>query len=581
MLVEDNSSPTNPTVAITSPSNGDSLSGDVTMQVSASSPEILADVKLYVDGEEQWESMDSSNFDINTTEWANGTHTIFATAKSQSGFEGVANGGVITDGRTVSSYVTVTFSNLISRFNFSQPFFEPALGQAQAVTAAFGANCNWTLQIADVNSNIVRTVTCSGDSMEFDWDGTGDGETNIPDGVYTYYLSAATNGAADEVISGGSGGGGGSPPSPDFAMAGGSAELWAATSDDSDVVPLAIYPPGFDTNGLTIFSATPAQVAAARSPSVSSSSLRTTSFSSDDASPAYSGATSQSTSGPKRKPRTGVKGEVGTFGICYKTYGTNGFSSTHPLTGWPYPLPTEVAIDGQTRTATTVDYRVQNFVNMSDGFSSVMKKAGWKAAFIKRDSQWGDSDVKKPSLGGNSIFNTCNFGVLMTHGSYGNSGTTGQEDNNVNYTYCWLGGNDYVRLSDMDFGSAGTNGLRWMTIFACNILRPENYNSMNNAGLIPVNENLHLLLGFSSTGYASVHLGRDYANYMVNTNQTIVNSLADAIADSYTENQTGITNIVTIGISGWNSCLQDTVSLYSDPDLNGVQYSERTAFISF
>jgi hypothetical protein len=580
MLVEDNSSPTNPTVSIVSPSSGDSLSGDVTMQVFASSPEILADVKLYVDGEEQWSSIDSSNFDINTCEWANGTHTIFATAKSQSGFEGVANGGVITYGRTVSSYVTVTFSNLISSLNFSQPFFEPALGQTQAVTAAFAANCNWTLQIQDVNSNTVLSASGSGSSMEYDWDGTGTGETNIPDGVYNYVLTASTNGAASEVVSGGGGSGGGSPPTPDFAMAGGgdSTELWASTSDDSDVVPLILYPPGFDTNGLTIFSATPAQVNAARSESLSSHSVGTTSFPMD-ASPDYSGTTSQTTTGPKRKPRTGVKGEVGTYGICYKTYGTNGFSSPHPITGWPYPLPTEVAIDGQTRTATTVDYSVQNFVNMSDGFSAIMKKAAWKPAFVKRDSQWGDSDIKKSSLGGNSIFNTCNFGMLMTHGSYGNSGSTGQEDDNINYTYCWLGGNDYVRLTDMDFGSTGTNGLRWMTIFACNILREANYNSMNNAGKNPVNENLHLLLGFDTTGYAAYNLGKFYANYLVNSNYTVINSLADGCADSYQLNSTGITNIVRVGIVGWNSCQNDSLQLYNDPDLNGIEFNERTVFI--
>jgi len=76
MLAEANSSPSNPAVSIISPPGGTSLSGDVTIQVSASSPEILADVKLYVDGEEQWSSMDSSNFVINTCEWANGNHTI-------------------------------------------------------------------------------------------------------------------------------------------------------------------------------------------------------------------------------------------------------------------------------------------------------------------------------------------------------------------------------------------------------------------------------------------------------------------------------------------------------------------------
>ena len=50
-LAGTNTSPTNPTVAITFPTNRASLSGEVTVVVSSASPEILTEVKLYVDGE--------------------------------------------------------------------------------------------------------------------------------------------------------------------------------------------------------------------------------------------------------------------------------------------------------------------------------------------------------------------------------------------------------------------------------------------------------------------------------------------------------------------------------------------------
>lgn len=52
-LVEGNTSVSNPIVSISFPTNGNSLSGDVTVSVSASSGDILSGVKLYVDGEEQ------------------------------------------------------------------------------------------------------------------------------------------------------------------------------------------------------------------------------------------------------------------------------------------------------------------------------------------------------------------------------------------------------------------------------------------------------------------------------------------------------------------------------------------------
>jgi hypothetical protein len=134
----------------------------------------------------------------------------------------------------------------------------------------------------------------------------------------------------------------------------------------------------------------------------------------------------------------------------------------------------------------------------------------------------------------------------------------------------------------MDFGSDGTNGLRWMTIFACNILKPENYSSMANHSRLPVNDSLHLLLGFSTTGYAASNLGKYYANYLTATNYSysVVNSLADACADAYTECKPGsITNIVRIRISGWDSCFNDSLQLYNDPDLNTVDYQDRTVFI--
>ena len=78
-------------------------------------------------------------------------------------------------GHAVSPFVPVVFSNLVTRISFSEPFFRPALGQTQQVSAVFAANSDWTLQIKDNNSNAVRTATGSGSRLRFTWDGTGDG----------------------------------------------------------------------------------------------------------------------------------------------------------------------------------------------------------------------------------------------------------------------------------------------------------------------------------------------------------------------------------------------------------------------
>jgi len=135
VLTGDDTAASEPTISIISPSNGITVSNNITVSVSASSADVLAEVNLYVDGQEMQPSDDGTNFIINTCEWWNGVHTLFATAKSVSHFEGIANDTSITYGHAVSSYVNLTFNNLISEVAFSQQYFEPSLGQTQEVTA--------------------------------------------------------------------------------------------------------------------------------------------------------------------------------------------------------------------------------------------------------------------------------------------------------------------------------------------------------------------------------------------------------------------------------------------------------------
>lgn len=208
---------------------------------------------MLLDGQQMDGSDDGSNFVINTCEWLNGPHVLFATAKAQSGFSGPSGLFSVSIGQGVSPYVSVNFTNLISEIAFSQPLFQPSLGQTQQVSAIFAANVNWTLQIIDDFSNAVRNVSGSGTSLAFNWNGTGDGGTNIPDGVYYYVISAQTNGQAFSM----------SEPllnSSSKLTPVDSLELWAMPANGSSAVPLAIFPPGFDTNGFLIFEATQSEM---------------------------------------------------------------------------------------------------------------------------------------------------------------------------------------------------------------------------------------------------------------------------------------------------------------------------------
>jgi len=122
--------------------------------------------------------------------------------------------------------VNVTFDNLITGVSFSEEYFEPSQGQTQQVAATFAANVNWTLQVLNAASNTVRTVTGSGSSMHYNWNGTGEGNTNLPAGIYKYLISASTNGLPPEPPFSG-GGTNDPPPEP------GSSSASSSTSDSS------------------------------------------------------------------------------------------------------------------------------------------------------------------------------------------------------------------------------------------------------------------------------------------------------------------------------------------------------------
>src|SRR5579884_2477803 len=273
--------------------------------------------KLYVDGQQMHDFVSETNwtdvtgvtnyiidtYQINTCEWYNGTHTIFATAKSVSGYEGDVNVSPIVVGHAVSSFVPVTFNNLITEIAFSQVFFDPSSGQTQQVTAAFTANVNWELDVQDINTNTVYTTNGSGSSMLLNWDGNGTGGTTLPAGIYYYVVSAATNGASSLVVSGGGNGGGGSPPTPD------SASSFDSSSFDTITIPLPPLPPGMTNNGPdTVTIQVPHRP----------TTLASSSFSAMTPSGAGSGPTAQTAPrAPQRPPTAPIRGFQGTFGICY------------------------------------------------------------------------------------------------------------------------------------------------------------------------------------------------------------------------------------------------------------------------
>jgi Family of unknown function (DUF6345)/FlgD Ig-like domain/Bacterial Ig domain len=511
-----------PTVSITSPANGFVASGLLTVSVTASTDQGSVDHRLYVDGQEMWPSGDGTNYVINTCEWGNGPHVLFATVRSSTAVDGPEDSYGFT-GYAVSPMVPVVFSNLVTRISFSQVFFRPALGQTQQVSAVFAANSDWTLAIKDIYTNTVRTATGSGISMQFNWDGTGNGGTNIPDGVYYYYLSAQTNGQAFQAQSSGSPAGSGSPPLPSLASGNSSletalTELLAVPADGSGaVVPLILYPPGTDTNGLVIFEGSMADFLPRAARSTAIRSLSPMDSGNGGAAADYSGPSAQAApAAPTRAATTPSKGTGGKFAVAYQMYNANGTNGVlaAPILDNNFGVHTYVQMRGNpgNRSIPYAPFRKADL--LAGSFVTGMMAGDWDVSNIRPDDKLLISDLR----GSGTFFNNADLGLLLVHGTYGTSfdTTPGHQVKQMYFPIASGGGAQYLRMSEMSLGgSSPTNGLKWMAIMGCFSLYPQNWTSMKNQGVKPYNGNLHMILGCATDFAAEPIIGQYWADYML------------------------------------------------------------------
>jgi hypothetical protein len=168
------------------------------------------------------------------------------------------------------------------------------------------------------------------------------------------------------------------------------------------------------------------------------------------------------------------------------------------------------------------------------------------------------------------IFNNANVGLLCCHGSYA---TTAESDGVTRSYLRFLSsfgqGPTYCRLDSCNFGSGGTNGLKWMAILACSVLYNTDYNSLHLYGKLPISEDLHLLLSTSTVATAAPTIGSRWANFMLGdgtTNvppETVEQSWFDAGQAAYDNSHgTGETNHITITfrVAGWPGAFSDHLS---------------------
>lgn len=195
-----------------------------------------------------------------------------------------------------------------------------------------------------------------------------------------------------------------------------------------------------------------------------------------------------------------------------------------------------------------------------------MSKYGWGEGFGKFDDQLNINDLR----GSGTPFNSVNLGLLMLHGTYGSAADYTVSGCKQMYFPIASGTSaQYLRMSEMNFGGASTNGLKWMAIMGCFSLYHVNWTSMQGQNIKPYNSNLHLLLGADTLIYTDNHIAELWAQYMAKgtngTPMTIRQAWYQAAKDAYHQSSQNYGITVKFVVAGDTACSDDSVTSNSSP----------------
>jgi hypothetical protein len=525
----------------------------------------MSSVKLFVDGQEVYSTTDeSSSTYINSSEWPNGRHEIYAVATTVDSGETLPDSDDETETNAanfaiaVSPSQSVTFSNYISEFFVSTPFFDPAEGQTQEIIATFPEDTCWQLYVLDGNYNPVREFSGQSSTLYAAWDGTDDYGNPTYYGFYDYYIEARPSrfGCLNEMNSLRSGSArisstintgnnatsatsqlpvwiqfnklGGidenviipslnpAPPPTEMAVKSTAVEriiTYDGTNELINGIPAILYPP------TTIQTNTP--------PIHARNSTTATVQPMDSSADDWSDGIYQ-TDYPNRVPGNLFKGYAGIVGV-----GSQGHHPHSPS----FPLP-----PGGVISISHPPYgKLVNATVIANNFSKEMVKYGWRTGFNLKDDNLNSTNLF-PVLGAGSGDGTfakyCHFGLLVGHMT-----ATASTDSDYGVTHSFYpvyntkqpGRYQWIPLPGMDFGkSNGSSPLMWMGLYGCNSLRQQDYNDMWTKFELPMPPNLRLLLGSEEGVFIHPVFGARFADDL--QTMSIVDAWCEAA--SYADTQT-------------------------------------------
>ena len=283
-----------------------------------------------------------------------------------------------------------------------------------------------------------------------------------------------------------------------------------------------------------------------------------------------------------------------TFGVMYQGNHPEA-KDTGPVWQPPFDgIRHYIPLETTTRSVSPPFGPLLSAKDIARGFSWSMLKAEQQLGFVRHDKDFDFSDPIRPlnspyamfSGPDSDLFNKVNFGLLIGHqamGLYPDYTVTaaGALDTYYPIYRSWNVGYDWVGMGQVMFGS---DQLNWMAILSCNSLSEPNFDDMVNKFTLPMNEQLHLLLGSSSGVYIVSDFGQVFADAltghnMTNGPMTIVE--AWFYAGTVTQGKAAVAKHhagvpVKFFIVGWQNCWLDTIynSQVPDPSYGLGLYTE-------
>jgi hypothetical protein len=413
--------------------------------------------------------------------------------------------------------VTVTFDNALTEVHLKFEHFRPELGQVQKVFGLWSTPRQWQVDVAAQDGGTVyRTFTGSGTRVAFDWDGNDSlGARPNPQTIAYFFYDLGPGSEASPLI----GSGGGSPPAP------GGASFAASPSgaNESAVFPSSAieavlagldtyftksppFPP-IKTNGVfvpweSIFGPVPL-FEHKISPKQSEAILLSLTA---PPQPAEFAALSASGGEAAQAQQPFVVFQpfslLGTFAVLGQGH--------HPGFG-NYPTPPRNDL-GNVRMSSRSQFgpwgRLKRVKGIVDECAQEIARMGYSVLFKKLDDDVHPGDLAQDPFDPPNALNSVNLGLYVGH-------SVAAKD--AEQSYIWkqsyvpiynstFNSMDFVGSSSMNFGS---ENLKWMAFFSCNMFRSEFYRSdgiyeeMKNFFAVPMNGNLHILQGYATE--MSVH----------------------------------------------------------------------------